>query len=137
MGRRFVFAAVGLVYGLALTFWGALISGGGHFNLPVVLFTSPVFFGLLFWPLWGFMSAGFDSRAAKAVFLCTAAAHYAGIVFYVLDSGDGDLYWFRVGMNDPGFVSLPASAVALYLAGQSFLWVRFLRDSFGRRNRFA
>jgi hypothetical protein len=135
--RRIAFAAVGLAYGLALAFWGVLISGGGHFNLPIVLFISPVWAGLLFWPLWGFLSVRFDSILSKSLFLCTMAAHYAGIAFYVLDPDNSDGYWFRIGMNTPTFVLLPASAIGLYLAGQLFLWGRFLRDSFSRRNKFV
>lgn len=137
MDRRIVLAAVGFVYGLALTFRGALMSGGGHFNLPVVLFISPLWLGLLFWPLWGFMSVGFDSRRSKVLFLCTTAAHYAGILFHLLDPHNNDGYWFRIGMRDPDFVLIHAPTAALYLAGQLFLWFRFLRDSLGRPNKLA
>ena len=137
MRKRIIFAAVGLAYGLALAFWSALMSGGGHFNLPVVLFISPIRLGLLLWPLWGFLSVKFDSLLFKALFLGTMAAHYAGILFYIFDPDNSDGYWFRIGMNDPTFVLFPASAVTLYLAGQLFLWVRFLRDGFGLRNKLA
>lgn len=137
MERRIIFAAVGFAYGLALAFWGAMISGGGHFNLPIVLFISPIWLGLLLWPLWGFLSVRFDSILSKALFVCTMVAHYVGILFYVFDPDNSDAYWFRIGMNDPSFILFPASAVALYLAGQLFLWIRFLRDSFSQRNKFA
>ncbi len=137
MRKRITFAAVGLAYGIALAFWGALISGGGHFNLPIVLFISPIWLGLLLWPLWGFLSVSFDSLLSKALFLCTMTAHHVGILFYILNPDNSDGYWFRIGMNDPTFILFPASAIAVYLAGQLFLWYRFLRDSFGQRNRFA
>jgi hypothetical protein len=132
--KRVKFAACGFVYGLALTTWSILISGGGHFNLPIVLFISPVWAGLLLWPLWGYLAARFDFPAGKVIFLCTMAAHYAGIAFYVLAPNNNDGYWFGIGMNDPTFILFPASAIGPYLAGQLFLWVRFLRDGFGRRN---
>ncbi len=137
MRKRIILAAIGLAYGLALAFWSALISGGGHFNLPIVLFISPIWLGLLLWPLWGFLSVKFDSTLSKALFLCTMAAHHLGILFYIFVPDNSDGYWFRIGMNDPTFILFPASAIALYLAGQLFLWFRFLRDSFGQRNKFA
>jgi hypothetical protein len=133
--KRVTFAIAGFVYGLALAVWGAIMSGGGHFNLPFMLFTSPVWLGLFLWPLWGYLSAGFNSSAAKALFLITVAAHYAGIIFYVLDPDNSDGYWFRIGMRDPSFIWFPASAVALYLVGHLFLWLRFLRDSLAHRSR--
>ena len=136
MRKRIIFAAVGLSYGLALAFWSALSSSGSHFNLPIVLFISPIWLGLLLWPLWGFLSVKFDSPLSKALFLCTMAAHYAGIFFYIFDPDNSDGYWFRIGMKDPTFILFPASAVALYLVAQLFLWARFLRDSFGR-DKFA
>jgi hypothetical protein len=135
--KRAKFAAGGLVYGLALAVWGVMISGGGHFNLPFMLSISPVWLGILLWPLWGFLAARFDSALSKGLFLVTMAAHYAGIIFYVINPDNSDSYWFRIGMHDPSFIWFPASAFALYLAGQLILWVRFLRDSFSRRAKFA
>jgi hypothetical protein len=135
--RRIIFALAGLVYGLALTFWGVLISGGGHFNLPIMLFICPVWFGLLLWPLWGFLSVRFDSVVSKTLFLLTMLAHFVGLILYMVDADNSDGYWFRIGMHDSSFILFPASAFALYLMGQIFLWVRFLRDSFGGRNELA
>jgi hypothetical protein len=120
-----------------LAFWGIVISGGGHFNLPIMLFISPLWFGLLLWPLWGFLSVRFDSIVSKALFLLTMLAHFCGLFLYIVDADNSDRYWFRIGMNDSSFILFPASAVALYLVGQIFLWVRFLRDAFDRRNEFA
>jgi hypothetical protein len=135
--KRVTFAVGGFVYGLALAVWGAMISGGGHFNLPFMLAVSPAWMGILLWPLWGFLSARFDSQLVKALFLVTMAAHYAGLYFYVRAADNSDDYWFRIGMHDPAFIWFPASAFALYLAGQLFLWLRFLRDSFGRRRELS
>ena len=135
--RRIIFAIVGLVYGLALTFWAAMISGGGHFNLPIMLFISPVWFGLLLWPLWGFLSVRFNSLSSKLLFVCTMAAHFAGLIFYIRDPDNSDGYWFGIGMHDRSFIFFPASAFLLYFAAQIFLWVRFLKDALGRSNQFA
>lgn len=132
--KRITFAVGGFMYGLALAVWSAMISGGGHFNLPIMLFISPVWIGLLFWPLWGFLSVRFDSLLVKALFIVTMAVHYAGIIFYVRDPDNSDGYWFPIGMHDSSFIWFPASAFALYLAGQLFLWFRFFRDSFGSSN---
>jgi hypothetical protein len=133
--KRIMFATGGFIYGLALAVWSVMISGGGHFNFPFMLFTSPIWLGLFLWPLWGYLSASFDSLAMKALFLITVAAHYAGIIFYFLDPDNSDGYWFRIGMRDPSFIWFPASAFALYLAGHLFLWLRFFRDSLAHRSR--
>ena len=132
-----MFALAGLIFGLALAVWGALISGGGHFNLPIMLFISPVWFGLLLWPLWGFLSVRFDSIVSKALFLLTMVAHFVGLFLYIVDIDNSDGYWFRIGMNDSSFILFPASAFTLYLIAQSFLWIRFVRDVVGRRNELA
>lgn len=131
--RRFLFALVGLAYGVALAFWGMLISGGGHFNLPIMLFVSPFWFGLLFWPLWGFLSVRFNSLPSKLLFIFTMAAHFIGLVIYVRNPDNSDGYWFDIAMHDRTFILLPASAFLLYFVAQIFLWVRFVVDSFGRR----
>jgi len=129
--QRIKFALIGLVFGLALAFWGVMISGGGHFNLPVMLFVSPIGIGLLFWPLWGFLSVRFNSGLSKVLFLCTMIAHLLGLGFYMFHPDNSDGYWFQIAMEDSTFILFSGSAVVLYLAGQLFLWVRFLRDSFG------
>jgi hypothetical protein len=131
MKRRILYAAAGLVFGIAVGFWALLISGGGHFNFPIILIVSPMWFGLLLWPLWGFLAGGFNSIPFKGLFVLSMMAHFGGIVIYVKDEWDSDMYWFRIGMHSPGFVLFPASVVVLYLAAQLFLWLRFLQDSFG------
>jgi hypothetical protein len=122
----------GLVFGLLLTLWAALITGGGHFNLPAMLFLSPVFFGLLLWPLWGFLSVRFNSIISKLVFVLTMAAHFIGLILYVRDPDNSDAYWFNIAMQDWTYIFFPASAFLLYFAAQVFLWTRFVRDTFIR-----
>jgi predicted PurR-regulated permease PerM len=95
-----MFALAGLIYGLALALWGALVSGGGHLNLPIMLFISAVWFGLLLWPLWGFLSVRFNSIVSKTLFLLTMFAHFVGLFLYIVDADNSDGYWFRIGMND-------------------------------------
>ncbi len=97
-----------------------MISGGGHFNLPIMLFISPTLMGLLLWPLWGFLSVRFNSPLSKVLFLCTMIAHFVGLGFYILDPDNSDGYWFRIAMGDSTFIFFPASAVVLYLATQLF-----------------
>ena len=135
--KRIKFAVVGLAYSIALTLSGVMISGGGHFNLPIVLFISPATVGFLLWPLWGFLVVKFDSLLTKALFLSTIAAHYLGIIWYLFNPGNSDMYWFRIGMKQRYFILFPAFSVGLYLAGQIFLWARFIHDSVGQRNKLA
>jgi hypothetical protein len=116
----------GALYGVGLALWGMLMSGGGHFNLLFVLFISPAGVGLLFWPLWGYLTAGAMSRVMRIAFLSTAAIHYSGLIYYVFGTGNSDLYWFRIGNRQPAFGFLVLFSVALYLAGQIFMWRRFV-----------
>src|SRR5262245_16021355 len=124
--RRIGFALVGAGYGVGLTLWGIIMSGGGHFNLLSMLFISPFGVGFLFWPLWGYSIAGEMSRVIRIAFLLTAGTHYLGLVYYVFGTDNSDLYWFRIGNRQPAFGFLVILTVALYLAGQVFLWRRFL-----------
>jgi len=133
--RRIIYAAAGLVFGIVVGLWAVLISGGGHFNLPILLIISPFWFGLLLWPLWAFMAVSFDSMLSKLFFVFSMIAHFAGLVIYVIDAGASDLYWFRIGTHNPGFILFPASVLVLYLAAQVFLWVRFLSDALGSFDR--
>lgn len=135
--RRIIYAAIGLLFGVGLAFWAMLISGGGHFNLPIMLFVSPLWFGLLFWPLWGFLSVRFNSLSSKLLFICTMAAHFAGLVLYIWSPDNSDGYWFDIAMHDRTFILFPASAFLLYSAAQSFLWVRFVKDALVRRTQLA
>ncbi len=81
-----------------------------------------------------FLSVRFNSIASRVFFLLTMVAHFVGLILYIVDADNSDGYWFRIGMNDSSFILFLASAVALYLIGQSFLWFRFLRDALGRQN---
>jgi len=47
-GLQVTSALVGATYGVVFTMLGLLVSGGGHFNLVGMLFTSPFGLGLLF-----------------------------------------------------------------------------------------
>ena len=126
------FALIGLVYGIVLSFWGMIISGGGHFNLPGMLIMSPFGIGLLFWAIWGFLSVDFTSLLSKCLFLLLMVAHLAGLVFYLYLESDSEFYWLGIAMNEPTFIVFLLIQVAFYLAAQIYLWSRFLRYSFGR-----
>jgi len=90
---------VGAVYGLGLTLWGMIMSGGGHFNLLLMLFISPFGVGLLFWPLWAYLTAGAMSRVMRAVFLSTATMHYFGLIYYVFGTDNSDLILVQGGKS--------------------------------------
>lgn len=122
------FGLGGSVYGFLLTLWGILNSGGGHFNLPIVLATSPIWFGVLFWPLWGMLSVDFRTALSKTVFLVTVGMHYVGIFVYWMKSADNEKYWLHIGNNDPIFILLNVLFTTVYLSGQIYLWTKFLRE---------
>lgn len=127
VSKRILFAVGGLIFGLVAGFWGVMISGGGHFILPIMLFISPFGFGLLLWPLWAFLSVRFDSKFSRVLFIATMLGHWVGSVIHIGDEGtqNWQRFWFR--MSDPMCIS----ALVLYLAAQLFLWFRFLRTKVG------
>jgi len=128
VGRRIAFAGAGLVYGLLMVFWGAVGSGGGHFNLLMMVFVSPYGLGLLFWPLWSYIVAVSLSPFMRAAFVATMSAHYLGLLHYIFLTDNSDSYWFANGARQSGFVLLVAVTLAVYLAGHLFLWIRFVRS---------
>jgi hypothetical protein len=119
-----------VVYGVVMAFWGALASGGGHFNLMMMAFVSPYGLGLLFWPLWGYAVATSPSKPLRVVFLLTMAAHCLGLLHYIFLTDNSDAYWYGIGVRgDPGFGAAVVATMAVYVAGHVFLWFRFLRLS--------
>ena len=82
--------------------WGVLASGGGHFIPPIMLFISPVFAGILCWPLWGWLAADFRSGLSKGLFIVTMFAHFADTGVAVFMEHDSE--WFPVGVYNPIFL---------------------------------
>jgi hypothetical protein len=123
-----------LFYSVVLTFWGIVASGGGHFNLPVMLAVAPLGAGFFFWPVWAFLSVNFSSLLSRCLFLCLIVAHYLGLIFHVLNPDNSDMHWFWIAMSAKSFIFYLALSVGLYLVGQIYLWSRFLRDGFGLRS---
>jgi len=119
-------ALVGATYGVVFTLLGLLVSGGGHFNLVGMLFASPFGLGLLFWPLWAYLTASAMSRSMRVGFVASIGAHYFAVMYYVFVTDNSDVYWFGVGNQDSLFGWLVVCMVAAYLAGQIVLWHRFV-----------
>jgi len=53
-------------------------------------------------------------------------AHFAGIIFYLVNDWQTEFFHFRVAMQDRWYILFPGPVVVLYVAAQVFLWVRFL-----------
>ncbi len=124
--RRLAFAAVGFIYGPVMALWGALASGGGHFNLLAMSFVAPYGVGLLFWPLWAYIVAAPPTRWMTIALGVTMAAHYLGLLHYIFLTDNSDSYWFANGARQQGFVLIVAATLALYVLGHLFLWSRFI-----------
>lgn len=107
--------------------WGLLASGAGHFALPIMLFISPIYFGLIFWPLWGWLAADFDSSASKGLFIFTMLAHFIGLG--VVIAMERDSQWFVRGLYSMEFLL----SLTTYVLAQVFLWGKFVRSLFPRR----
>ena len=137
---RIIYAAIGLAYSLLLGFWAMLLSGGGHFNLPLILITSPFWLGLFLWPIWAYMAAGFNSILSKCLFLLSMIAHFGYIVAYLLQEWRSDLNYFRLALQEPLLfpivILFPGSVFVAYILAHIFLWRRFLNDTFARSRSY-
>ena len=93
--------------------------------MPILLAVSPEGFGLLLWPVLAFLSVDLTPRVSKIVLLLLLSAHYLGLALYIGLRWQSDLYWFRIGLNNPGFILFSVASAMMYSLGQIFLWFKF------------
>jgi hypothetical protein len=117
-------AVIGGIFGLSVAAWGVMASGAGHFVLALMLFISPFGAGLLFWPLWGYVTAGRMSVYMRITFLSTMVVHYLALIYYLRDDGFSSDWSLIQRQPDIGMRAL--LSVGVYLVAQGFLWRRFL-----------
>jgi hypothetical protein len=115
-----------LAFGIFLVLYGVLFSGGGHFMFFVRLALSPVWFGLVVWPLLGWLSIS-PTELEQKVSTALLVSHYALFIAMSLifpEAIQSDLYWGgRPGVaGQISMVYIPW--VLVYLAGQIYFWRR-------------
>jgi len=131
--KRVKFGLLGLIYGVIFWAWAALGSGGGHYNLPLALAT-PI--GFVFWPVLWIVAADLHSTRSRVAFLVLLACDYASLAYYLLspDIRSSDAYWYGIAArNESSYVLFPVISIAMYGAGQMFLWRLFIK-ALHRRN---
>ncbi|HEV8145984.1 MAG TPA: hypothetical protein VGP79_06370 [Bryobacteraceae bacterium] len=121
-------ALIGFGFAILLTGYGAAISGGGHWTLPLALALAPIPFGFLVWPAAWCLLDKLAAERWKVAFASVLFAHYLGLAFFLSREIESDLYWFRIGARQEGYVFVALVVpVLLWLSGQVFLWFRFFR----------
>jgi hypothetical protein len=128
MKQRLRFSVWGLLYGLLFWLWAALGSGGGHYDLPLVL-ASP--FGFALWPAAWFAAYDLHPRWARIAFFVLIGGHICTLAAYLLNDEDrrSDAYWFNIAVRQsPSFELLPWIAAAVLVSGQFFLWRRLFQN---------
>ena len=128
MQNRNLFGIYGLIYGVLFWFWAALLTGGGHYNIPII-WANPV--GFLFWPIPWALSADLTGRRSRIVFLVLFGLDYLYIIwalFLGTDTWQSQAYLSARARGDNLHLFLfPPTAVVPFVFGQYFLWSRFIR----------
>lgn len=153
--KQWVYAIVGLLYGITLAFvWFASIGGGGAGHGPehetnIILFfaAAPYGLGLLLWPVIGFMAGSVRFVRYKTTVLGLMATHYVGLIHHcwqyaanLLPFANGEKngtegYVTTIdGVTDQDYVLW---ATTLYLIGQACIWRVFQKAMAEKRNRVA
>lgn len=127
--RVIALTAVGLLYGSVLASFGLGVANGGDgAMIPLYVFGSPLFIPLLFlapvvwWPTVALILSGAREAGFRKSFLAMMAAHYLGLVPYLIAWGD----W---GNLSRAWARSPAPLVIMfgwYLAGHAAFWIEFL-----------
>jgi len=117
--RRLIGSIIGLVFGAAYGFFATLMTGGGHGNFLWIMMFFPTIFGLLVFPVIGFIAADLKPKIYKVFFVLVMLFHYVGIPIQLfsqkgLISGTA-LAWAR----EPEGVLFCA---AVYLSTQGVIW---------------
>lgn len=148
-----VYASVGFLYGVILTFmWFVSVGGGGAGHGPehetnIILFfaAAPYGLGLVIWPVIGFLSGNARLARYKTTIVGLLAAHYAGLIHHCYQyaahlwpvaNGDksmtqGDARQ-AFAMTDQEYVWW---ATAIYLTGQACIWLSFMKAVAGKKER--
>ena len=127
--RKLWLGFLGLSYAGMLTTLGALSSGGGHFNLIIMLGLAPLGLGLIIWPIIWYLSEDMKPIIARRLFVALIGLHYVGLVIYLVFSLPSEHYWLGVASEYPSIIILSALGICVYIVGQLFLWSRFLRET--------
>lgn len=125
--KRMKFGGWGLTYGVISWLWGALGSGGGHYDLPIEL-TSPI--GFVLWPAVWALAYDLKPLRPRIAFITLMALHYSILVAYLLneDAGTSDAYWYGIATrNNSHYVIFPVISLSAFGISQSYLWSRFAK----------
>jgi hypothetical protein len=129
------YIAFGFLYAIALMLFAILLAGAGHGTaIFLALFMSPYLIGFFFWPLIGYLLASIDSIGKRRMLIGLVIVQYIGMAHWLYVLGADELvHLTRVWSSAYVLVIM---ALALYLAGQFFIWGRIAR-SLNNRNHSA
>ena len=138
--RTLCFTGLGFLYGAVLALLGLGVSAGGHgFTVPLVVFSSPLFFPLLIfapiviWTVVGLLLSQTDNVVCMRALVGVMLLHYVGMVPYLYYLGDWE-YGYKVWDRSPAAVLIPFE---VYFAGQVGIWFSYFQHWRKRGNRFV
>jgi len=124
--KRWLFAFFGLLYGAGYLFVAMFTSGGGHGPRFTFAPVMPYGFGLLVFPILGFLMADIRRPSMRDAFTLILLIHSAVVAGFVLLWWSEDVpYANRAWAASPLNILLP---VGFYFAGQLVLWAAVVRS---------
>jgi uncharacterized membrane protein YhaH (DUF805 family) len=119
--RSVIGASVGLIYSLFLTLGGIVSTGMGHgIGTGIFMALALMPFPLVFWPTIAVMLTRLGSRSIKRYIIYMLVLHYLGFAIYLLALHSQDYQDFLTVWNSAA--TAWTWHVAIYLAGQIFIW---------------
>ena len=131
--RGLAVAAVGFAYGAVLAFLAGMSTGGGHGNIMLAVFTSPLALfdnraalcGTPFvWMLIGFLVGTLNSVASRFALILVMAVHYGTIPLLLEMMYESDWKTFTTGLRrEP---ETCAFFLLVYAVGHVAVWWSFV-----------
>jgi hypothetical protein len=139
MTTKTISTTIGVCYSLTLLIGGALLSGGGHSLLFMLLAVAPLGAGIFIWPLIASRLPSLTAGRSTYFVMVLLALHYGGIAFYFARPSEGDIriishftdYMFSKELNS---YSLTAYVMILvYAIGQFIIWAYIIKAAKKKR----
>jgi hypothetical protein len=122
--KRLLGLVIGLIFGAIYGFIALLSTGGGHGNFIWIMMFFPTMFGLLVFPVIGFLAVDLKARIYRIIFVLVMLFHYVGIFIQLYGSESLLRDTRKIWALEPQVTILGAS---IYLLIQLFIWAFFVR----------
>ena len=131
--RSIVGSLIGLAFGVVYFFFALAASGAGHGTFIFFAAISPGVFGVIAFPVLGFLGGDLRPFISKVFFVSLLVIHYTLVINTLRAPWIRDrAYIEKTWAFSPWLIVLPA---ALYLSANVFIWVLFLYELAKGRGR--